>query len=65
MAHYRILKQVKKVDDSEVIITVAMVDSQNEVVEFSDDEYDTAVKFVELMNANTSHNLKYFVEKVN
>ena len=64
MAHYRILKQVKKVDDSEVIITVAMVDSQNEVVEFQEDEYETAVKFAELMNANTSYNLKYFVEKV-
>ena len=64
MSHYRILKQLKK-DENGVITTVAMIDSNHETVEFKDDEYEKAVQFVEIMNANTQYDLIYFVEKVN
>lgn len=63
MAHYRILKQVEKNKDGS-IVTVAMVDTHGETVEFSDTEYYEATKFVSIMNANTTHDLLYLIEKV-
>lgn len=63
MAHYRILKQVEKNKDG-IIVTVAMIDSQGETVEFSDTEFYEATKFVSIMNANTTQGLLYLIEKV-
>ena len=63
MSHFRILKQLEK-NSNGVITTVAMIDSQGETVEFEDFQFDEATKFVEIMNANTTHNLLYFLEKV-
>lgn len=58
---YRILKQLKKDDKTNAIITVALVDSQNEVVEIENEV--EALRFVEILNAN-SPNILYIAEKV-
>lgn len=59
---YRILKQIKKDSESNVIVSVAMIDSQNEVLEFEHEP--DAVKFASILNANSSYGLTYIVEKI-
>lgn len=59
---YRILKQIKKDTDSNVIVSVAMIDSQNEVLEYENET--EAIDLASILNANSSYGLTYIVEKI-